>query len=102
VTPTITGDAVLTALGDFLAQVLPSGVEIITGQVNRVPEPKSPDFVTMWATGRMQLSTTIHAWDTVNDLDNIGRHTSFDVQLDVHGPASDDNAQVGSTLLRDD
>lgn len=101
-TPTITGDAMLTALGDFLTAILPAGTEINEGQVNRVPQPVAADFVTIWPINRTQLSTTTHDWDTVGNTDAIGRQTSFDFQLDIHGPLSEDNAQVVSTLLRDD
>lgn len=99
--PSIGGDAVRTALGDFLAAVLPSTVEISQGQENRVPEPTGPDFITIWPINRGQLSTNVHRWDTVGNLDNIGRQTSFDLQMDIHGPNSEDYAQVVSTLLRD-
>lgn len=98
---TITGENVTTAIGRFLAAVLPTPTEVILGQTNRVPEPASPNFVTMWPVARTQLATTVHRWDTVGNRDNIARPTSFDVQLDIHGPNSEDNAQVVSTLLRD-
>ena len=39
---------VFTALRSFLLGVLPNGVEVIKGQVNRVAEPQGSDFVVFW------------------------------------------------------
>lgn len=137
-------------------------VEVIRAQVNRVPEPKTTDFVLMTVISRTRLETNI---DSVQDvvLDGMIADTTLtytfsrgdlrigtllsgpevapgtvvtaissdgvtatvtpsqtasgpffagyklalsptqlDVQLDVHGPASGDNAQVLATLLRDE
>lgn len=38
---------VLQSLRAFLLDVLPDGTDVIAGQPNRVPEPKSPNFVIM-------------------------------------------------------
>lgn len=44
-------------LGLFLKAILPTGVEVVRGQVNRVPEPQSPDFVVFWPTLKPRLGT---------------------------------------------
>ncbi len=121
VTPDLTDDAIVTALRAFLLAVLPDGVEVVQGQVNRVPEPASPDHVIITAAKRTQLSTTVHRYvPTSGDSDNAlgaqplgasparggfqrtGRSNSLTYQLDVYGPNSNDNAQVIATLFRDD
>jgi hypothetical protein len=147
--------------------VLSQGTEVIKAQGNRVPEPKSDDFVTMTPILRGRLATNIDNYADTAFVGSIGGEvltvtdmklgtlfvgsqllgsgiapgtvvTGFDggqggvgtyfispsqtlpsqiiaagiktaqqktkvtVQLDVHGPASSDNAQTIATLLRDD
>lgn len=100
-TPSITDDAVMTALRTFLLAVLPAGVEVVQGQPNGVPEPASPDHVVMTPSRRGQLSTTTHTYDPATGQNNIARSTAVHFQLDIYGPSASDNAQVVSTLLRD-
>lgn len=100
-TPDITDDAIMTALRTFLLSILPAGVEVVQGQQNRVPEPTSDDFVVMTNASRTQLSTTTHLYDPATATNSVGRSNSLDVQLDVYGPNSNDNAQVIATLFRD-
>lgn len=57
-TPSIAQDAVNTALGNFLTSILPAGVKVIVGQVNRVAEPEG-DFVVMWPLRRPRLATNL-------------------------------------------
>lgn len=47
----------MAALRSFLLGVLPSGVEVIKGQINRVPEPKGSDFTIMWPILQSRLAT---------------------------------------------
>lgn len=96
-----------TALRAFLLAVLPTGVEVIRGQINRVPEPKLSDFVVMLPTMRQRISTNVDTFiDTTAPIPAIGSNTftqstQVTIQLDVHGPSSADNAQTISTMLRD-
>lgn len=56
----------LSALRTFLLSVLPEGVPVIRGQVNRVPEPKADDFVIYWPLSQNRLATNITDWtDTI-------------------------------------
>lgn len=48
-----------TVLRAFVLSILPSGVEVIAGQDNRVPEPTGPDFVVMTPGRRGRLATNI-------------------------------------------
>jgi hypothetical protein len=52
-----TQSAVQTVLRAFLLSVLPSGVEVIEGQDNRVPEPQGNDFVVMTTIRRERIET---------------------------------------------
>lgn len=162
-----TESEIFTVLGNFLTTVLPTGTEIVQGQDNRVPEPKSANFVEMTALRRQRIATnvdstsdakfigsidadvmTITAVDagaiaigrnvfgvgvaantvvtkfgtgtggigdyTVSPAqvvservlsagtDNLLQPTRIVIQIDVHGPQSADNAQIISTLMRDD
>jgi len=100
-TPSLTDDQVITALGDFLATVLPSGTGIAVGQANRVPEPAGPDHVIITPARRGQLATTARTYDGDAETSTIARSTAFDFQLDIYGPNAANNAQVISTLFRD-
>lgn len=162
----LTQTRILKAIGTFLADVLPSGVEVFVGQTNRVPEPKSANFVVMTPIRRDRIETnvdidvdvaftgsiagntmtvtaitlgTIKAGAVVfgvgvtpgTKITALGtgtggagtyqispaqtlasrelscgamgatQPTNVVVQLDVHGPAGADNAQIISTLMRD-
>jgi hypothetical protein len=103
----LTETQTIKALGDFLTTVLPAGTAVVRGQVNRVPEVKGPDFVVMTPILRERLATNT---DTYSDgFDTNGpqikdamQPARVTVQLDIHGPDSADNAQVITTLLRDE
>lgn len=101
---------ILTALRYFLIN-LPllfdptqqTVVEVIKGQVNRTPEPTSPDFVTMTFIRIERLETNI---DSLQMTGTVGANSYMQpskvtIQLDVHGPNSTDNAQIISTMFRD-
>lgn len=165
VTPTQSD--IQTVLRSFLLSILPSGVEVIAAQTNRVPEPRGADFVTMTVLRRERIETNVDDYAdavftgsiagttlTITDvgfgalavgstifgegvsadttvaafgtgMGGVGTYTvapsqtvsstkiaagtqSFlqptkvTMQLDVHGPASGDNAQTISTMMRDD
>lgn len=105
-TPTLdlTEADIITALGNFLVSIVPNGVAVFRGQDNRVPEPAGTDFVVMTPTLRERLGTNVDTWayiqapTTLAELNGV----KVTIQLDVHGPNSTDNAQVISTLIRDD
>lgn len=56
---TPTQSTINARLRSVLTGFLPSGVDVILGQVNRVAEPTGPDFVIFWPTGRRRLSTNV-------------------------------------------
>lgn len=102
----ITQSNITTALRSFLLSILPAGTECVLGQVNRVSSPTSPNYVAMTPLMRTRLATNVHSYTNptlVSDgSQSITQSTQVSVQLDVHGPAASDNAQIIMTLLRDD
>lgn len=96
----------IAALRAFLLSVLPSGVEVIRAQDNRVPQPLAADFVVMTIIGRGRLATNIVTYADGGPGLAQERHalqpTQVTVQLDIHGPESSNTVQIISTLFRDD
>ncbi|MGF6633528.1 phage neck terminator protein [Paraburkholderia sp. MM6662-R1] len=95
----------LAALRAFLLGILADGIEVVQGQDNRVSEPQSPDFVVMWPLLRDRLATNVTRYSdgfpAAPSVKQVSQSTRLTVQLDVHGPASADNAQIITTLFRD-
>jgi len=104
---------------------VPSGTPVIRSQVNRVPEPKSDNFVMMTPILRTRLATntdtyidspgiplvglrnTLLAMQSGEGVPSISIRNSLSpmevtIQLDVHGMLSADNIQMISTLMRDE
>lgn len=63
-TLSLTEAQVLAAMRGFLLTILPAGIEIVQGQINRVPEPAGADYVAITPMMRTRLATNI---DTYND-----------------------------------
>lgn len=105
-TISLTERQTIAALRTVLLGFLPAGTEVIRAQVNRVPEPVSPDFVVMTPTLRNRLSTNVETYiDQPLAAPPVGLRNSLaptqvTIQLDIHGPASADNAEKITTLLR--
>lgn len=101
----LTQEDVCTALRAFLLDVLPAGVEVVQGQINRVPTPPGADYVVFWPTLARRLATntvTPSASASELNLNNYLQPTELRFQVDVHGPASANNAQMVTTLFRSD
>jgi hypothetical protein len=102
ITISITQANILTVLGNFLSAILPNTVAIIIGQQNRVPEPIGSDYVVMTPLFKERLSTNVDIYNGALLTETIEQDTEVTMQLDVHGPNSADNAQIISTLFRDE
>lgn len=102
----ITQDDILTELRSFLLTILTPNypdVEVIQGQVNRVPEPATANFIVMTPLHNARLSTNVDSWDTSDPAPTeieAERDTQMSIQLDIHGPFGSDMAQVVATLWR--
>jgi hypothetical protein len=60
--PTPNQSQIFIALRSFLIGVLPPGVSVIQGQVNRVPEPAGVDYVVAWPLRSTRLKTNEDAY----------------------------------------
>lgn len=107
-TLSLTEQQTFEALRTVLLGILPSGTEVVKGQQNRVAEPIGPDFIvctpilrTRLETNRDSFTDAPLATPPIGTRDSLAP-TEVTVQLDVHGPASADNAQMISTLFRDE
>jgi hypothetical protein len=91
----------------FLQQVVGSAVPIVQGLGNRVsmPPDSATGFIAMTEINRRRLRTNVHT-DGFGEVDPTTIVTTegveLTVQIDVYGPTSDDQAQMISTLFRDE
>lgn len=98
---------VLTALRNFLLSTLPTQVEVIRGQDNRVPEPISSDFVVMTPIMQKRLETNIDIYaDTAFRGSIVGNvltitqifHGSVNIGNTVFGTGVSTGTYVTGTL----
>lgn len=111
-TPSITEDDVFLAVRAFLLAIVPTGVEVIQGQENRVAEPGDAGaaytFVVMTPTGRAKLATNVDTWSydapplPAPTTKQIAHNAQFDMQLDLHGPGGSDIASAIAAAFVDD
>jgi len=75
---------------------------VLQGQMNRVPEPAGADFVVMWPISRERIETNVDTYATGSATTNeYLQPTKITIQMDVHGPNASDNAEIISTMFRD-
>jgi len=98
-------ETVITALRAFLADVVPADFEIVQAQGNKVPEPRSPNFILTTMLRRSRLATNVSVdGGLVDDFPTeslVFQPTQFDYQIDVHGDLGGDAAQIITTTMRD-
>ncbi len=104
-TPTVdlTETQILLTLGDWIADVLGTGVEVTRSQLNLVSAPAGP-FVTMTPLSRIRLSTSEVRYQ---DQPGLGRRfvkskREFVVQIDVYGEDASDRSETVATLFNDE
>ncbi len=68
-------DDAVEAMRLFLLDVLPTGVEVIEAQINRVPEPEGTDYVIMTPTSFLRLSTNVDDAEDVKFTGSISGTT---------------------------
>lgn len=99
----ITDASIFAALRTFMVRhIVPSGVEVLQTQQNRVAMPVGPNFVMMTATSRTFQSSSYHEYHPSDGTQDIARSTGVSFQVDFYGPLSSDYAQRFATLFRDD
>lgn len=106
-TPSLTQEQAMTALRSLLLLIVPSGTEVVQGQINRVPMPQGKNWCQMTAVRRIAMATNERqavpnlAPAPATGRTDIGLSTRLDIQIDVYGPASAETAQAIVTLFRD-
>lgn len=91
-----TQDDVTTLLRSFLIDILPVGTEVILGQVNRVPEPSSGQFVVMTPTHILRLGTN---FDESGDVKFTGSITGSVMTVTAFSPTSKGLIEIGSPVF---
>jgi len=94
-TPSITQDAVNAALSSFLSAILPAGVTIVVGQVNRVASPEG-DYCVMWPLRRPRLSTNV---DTPVDSKFTGSISAGVLTVSAVDPVLNGPIGIGSVIF---
>lgn len=96
----LTDDDVMEALRQVLRLIWEGEIPVVQGQNNYVPEPGADNYLVFTSLFRRRIATNT---DTqVLDDRTITQETEITVQVDVHGSNSADNAQMITTLFRDD
>lgn len=101
VTLDIDDQDVFRALVVFFRSFLPSEVEVVQAQDNRVPMPKG-GFVTMNNTSMDRLSFNIDSYNAETQGKSILTPTKYGIQLDFYGPDSQIWAMKTVSLFRDE
>lgn len=87
----------IVAIGAFLQPFMPAGCQIIRGQANQVPPPKSP-FVVLTPIGMPQYTTTrMRAEENQMVYD---MPTKLNIQMDFYGMHGGESAKIAVTLFR--
>ena len=92
---------VFTAMRTFLKSFIPTTVQIVQAQDNKVPMPKG-GFVTMNNTGMNRLSFNVDTYNSALQQKSILTPTRYVVQLDFYGPLSQIWAMETQALFRDE
>ena len=85
-----------TAIRTFLLAELPSGTEVVLGQINRVPEPASSNFVVMTPIRFDRLDTNL---DESLDLKMTGSIAGTTLTVTAVSPLSPGTIVVGSMIF---
>lgn len=100
----LTDDDVMDALRQVLALIWEGAVPVVQGQENKVATPKGDNYLVMTPMFRRRIATNRATSLGPPDAavgQKIMQPTEITVQVDFHGAASPDNAQMVTTLFRD-
>lgn len=93
-------------VGDLLTSIVPAGVEIGQGLINRVPMPNpDPGFINMTAMLQTPHRTPVETWDRDNPNPttiDIEQGVLVELQLDCVGEAANDWAVMIAAMMRSD
>ena len=93
---TLDESQVFTALGNFLTAVLPQGTTVLQGQLNRVAEPTTPNFVVMWDILKGRIETNV---DSYVDAVFQGSVTGTELTITEVFSGFSGQIEVGSTIF---
>lgn len=96
-TPNPTESNVLAALRSFLIAVLPSGVDVVQGQPNRVPEPAGTSYVVMAPPRYERIETNVASYADAKFTGSIAGNVLTITAVDSKFPNG--KIGVGSTIL---
>jgi hypothetical protein len=95
----MTIDAAFVATGAFLQPFMPTGTQIVRGQANNTPPPKSP-FVLLTEVGQNQYTTTRTKLVWSVDQMSYVMPKILNIQMDFYGPSAGDMCNAAITMLR--
>lgn len=87
----------IVSIGAFLQPHMPTGCQIIRGQANQSPPPKSP-FVVLTPIGMPQYTTTRARYNGTEMVYDMP--TKLNIQMDFYGMSGGESAKKAVTLLR--
>lgn len=93
ITVTPSQDNIQLALWTFLTGIMAIGMEIVRGQVNRVPEPRAGNYIVFWPIGLPRLATNEDTYEDVLFEASIAG-TTMTVTAVTHGVIA-----VGATVF---
>lgn len=82
----ITEAHVMAAVRAMLLDILPDGIEVVRGQINRVPQPNGQAFVVFWPLRRTRFAT------------NIDSDTDIVLEAEIVAGVMDVTTLAGGTL----
>ena len=92
---------IFKAMRVFIQSFVPSTVQVVQAQDNKVPMPKG-GFITMNNTGMDRLSFNIDNYQSVVQGKTVLTPTKYSMQLDFYGPSSQIWAVETMALFRDE
>ena len=95
-TVTPTQDDITTLLRSFLLDVLPPGIEVVLGQINRVAEPDGDQFVVMTPVSIIRLGTN---YDQSGDVKFDGSIAGTVMTVTSFSPTSKGLIEIGSPVF---
>lgn len=92
-------DAAVVAVADFLQPLMPSGTQIVRGQVNDVPAPLPPSIV-ITEIGQPQYTTTRKQPITIGGTQTYVMPVQLRFQLDFYGWSGGEMSNITTTMIR--
>lgn len=93
-------DSVVTKVRAFLLSVVPTGIPVLRGPINRAAQPAS-DHIIFTPLFQKRLRTNLHVDDPDYDTTAMEQGTEVHIQFDFYGQSAADAAAAASTAWRD-